>query len=142
VLVAIAQVLLCGLVLRDGSRRSIACSMLVNAGTALLWAIVRTWGLPFGLTDLEPIGLIDSSATAAEVVAVAAGVALLLRQRPVVAAASALLGRYGGAMWWQIGPWANAVVAIAYLLIVAAVLRPLIRDGLLRTAAAIVSDEQ
>jgi hypothetical protein len=44
-------------------------------------------------------------------------------------------------MWWQIGLWANPVVAIAYLLIVA-VLRPLIRDGLLRTAAAIVSDEQ
>ena len=35
-------------------------------------------------------------------------------------------------MWWQIGLWANAVVAIAYLLIVAAVLRPLVRDGQLR----------
>jgi hypothetical protein len=35
-------------------------------------------------------------------------------------------------MWWQIGVWANAVVAVAYLLIVVAVLRPLIRDKQLR----------
>jgi hypothetical protein len=35
-------------------------------------------------------------------------------------------------MWWQIGLWANAVVAVAYLLIVVAVLRPLVRDHQLR----------
>ena len=38
-------------------------------------------------------------------------------------------------MWWQIGIWANAVVALAYLLIVGAVLRPLVRDGQLRQNA-------
>jgi signal transduction histidine kinase len=38
-------------------------------------------------------------------------------------------------MWWQIGIWANAVVAIAYLLIVIAVVRPLVRDKQLRQNA-------
>lgn len=36
-------------------------------------------------------------------------------------------------MWWQIGLWANLVVALAYLAIAYAIVRPLIESGQLRT---------
>ena len=38
-------------------------------------------------------------------------------------------------MWWQIGLWANAVVAIAYLAIAYAIVKPLIDTGQLRSNA-------
>ena len=52
----------------------------------LLWAVVRTGGLPFGLADTESIGLIDTVATAAELMAVVAGAAALLPRRALAAA--------------------------------------------------------
>ena len=84
--IALVQLALGGLVLR-GAPRWIGWSIVVNAGTALLWAVVRTQGLPLGLAEVEPIGRIDLAATAAEVVAVAAGLLLLARRRPPVAVA-------------------------------------------------------
>lgn len=38
-------------------------------------------------------------------------------------------------MWWQIGLWANAIVALAYLAIAYAIIRPLIETGQLRSNA-------
>ena len=38
-------------------------------------------------------------------------------------------------MWWQIGLWANAIVALAYLAIAYAIVRPLIDSGQLRSNA-------
>ena len=36
-------------------------------------------------------------------------------------------------MWWKIGLVANALVAIAYLMIAAAIIRPLLKSGQLRS---------
>jgi hypothetical protein len=38
-------------------------------------------------------------------------------------------------MWWQIGLWANLIVALAYLAIAYAIVRPLIETGQLRSNA-------
>src|SRR4051812_41325011 len=38
-------------------------------------------------------------------------------------------------MWWQIGLWANLIVAIAYIAIAYAIAKPLIDSGQLRTNA-------
>ena len=41
----------------------------VNLGTAALWLVTRLVALPFGLDTVEPVGVWDATASAAEVVA-------------------------------------------------------------------------
>lgn len=62
-------------------------SVLVNGGCVALWLVTRTVGLPFGLAEVEPVGLWDVVAGAAEVTAVVA--ALRLRPRGAFALVTA-----------------------------------------------------
>lgn len=57
-------------VARRPTRLLFLAGAVVNAGCVVLWAITRTVGLPFGLSDVEAVGVIDMVATVAEVATV------------------------------------------------------------------------
>jgi hypothetical protein len=78
--VAFVQFVLGGLVLRSARRRWVVISAVVNIETVVLWAFVHSIGLPFGLAEAESTGALDVIATVAELAAVTAAVAAVLRQ--------------------------------------------------------------
>lgn len=68
---------------------SLALGAVTGAAAIALWVLTRTVGLPFGLAEIEPIGLWDSLASVAEAVACAAAI-VALRGAPVRSAAPAV----------------------------------------------------
>jgi hypothetical protein len=71
---SVDQLVVAAVLVRRPSQRVVWLAVLVNGGTALLWAVTRTVGLPFGLGELEAVGWADLTASLAELVA--AGAAL------------------------------------------------------------------
>jgi hypothetical protein len=98
-----AQLSLAYSIIRRPSAALVAANALINAGTVLLWLLTRTVGLPFGLAEVESVGLLDVIATGAELVIIASCAAWLLtchaphRNAPPLgrARASAPTGRAG-----------------------------------------------
>lgn len=60
----------------------------VNLGTVVLWVLTRTVGLPFGLAEVESVGVLDVCSSAAEVVAVGCAISWLVRSARASAATS------------------------------------------------------
>ncbi len=61
------QIVLAAVLLRRPSRRVARFAIALSVATVVLWALTRSIGLPFGLAEVEPVGLIDTLASAAEV---------------------------------------------------------------------------
>ena len=78
---AAAQLLGAVLVVTRPSARTIHAVVAGNVAVLVLWAMSRTTGLPTGgeLGVREPFGLLDGMAAAAEILVVAAGLAIMLR---------------------------------------------------------------
>jgi hypothetical protein len=70
VLICAGQLFLAAALLRRPARVLVACTIVVNAGTVLLWILTRTCGLPAGLAEVEPVGVLDTISSAAELVVV------------------------------------------------------------------------
>jgi hypothetical protein len=111
---AAAQLLGAVLVVTRPSARTIHAVVAGNVVVLVLWATSRTTGLPTGgeLGAQEPFGLLDGMAAAAEILVVAAGLAIMLR-------APKLIGRRHGS-WrpalalvfaWMISGGAGLAVA-------------------------------
>jgi hypothetical protein len=94
VLISLFQTAWCVAVVRRPTRALFLAGVLVNAGCVVLWAITRTVGLPFGLSEVEAVGVVDLVATIAEVATVIGcaaclGWALTLRSHAVVSSGGA-----------------------------------------------------
>jgi hypothetical protein len=111
---AAAQLLGAVLVVTRASARTIHAVVAGNVAVLVLWAMSRTTGLPTGgeLGVREPFGLLDGMAAAAEILLVAAGLAIMIR-------APKLIGRRHGS-WrpalalvfaWMISGGAGLAVA-------------------------------
>jgi hypothetical protein len=68
VAVSAGQIVLAALLVRRPSRRVAGVAVALSVATVVLWMLTRTVGLPFGLAEVEPVGLADTVASAAEVV--------------------------------------------------------------------------
>jgi hypothetical protein len=94
VLISLFQTAWCVAVVRRPTRVLFLAGAVVNAGCVVLWAITRTVGLPFGLSEVEAVGAVDLVATIAEVATVIGcasclGLALSLRSHAVVSGGGA-----------------------------------------------------
>jgi hypothetical protein len=94
VLISLFQTAWSVAVVRRPTRLLFLVGAVVNAGVVVLWAITRTVGLPFGLSEVESVGVVDLVATLAEVATVIGCVACLgwmlpLRSRAVVSGGGA-----------------------------------------------------
>ena len=69
--VSVDQVVLAVMLVRRPSLRVARWAIAINLGTAALWAVTRTVGLPFGLAETEPVRWPDLSSSGTEVVAAA-----------------------------------------------------------------------
>lgn len=90
-LISVSQTAWCVAVVRRPGRALFLIGVLGNAGCVLLWAVTRTVALPFGLSEVEAVGVADLLATIAEVTTVVGCVACLgwsLRLRSQVAVSS------------------------------------------------------
>jgi hypothetical protein len=70
VLISMFQTAWCVAVVRRPTQLLFMAGVVVNVGCVVLWAITRTVGLPFGLSEVEEVGVVDLLATFAEVAAV------------------------------------------------------------------------
>ncbi|MCW2548562.1 MAG: hypothetical protein JWN96_3022, partial [Mycobacterium sp.] len=71
VLVCAGQLFLAAALLRRPAPALVAIASIgINAGTVLLWILTRTCGLPAGLAEVEPVGVLDTISSAAELVVV------------------------------------------------------------------------
>lgn len=66
VLICAAQLALAAALLRRPTRTIVVTTIVVNAGTVVLWLLTRTCGLPFNLAEIEPFGVLDTVSSAAE----------------------------------------------------------------------------
>jgi hypothetical protein len=94
VLISLFQTAWCVAVVRRPTRFLFLVGAVVNTGVVVLWAITRTVGLPFGLSEVESVGVVDLVATLAEVATVIGCAACLgwtlpLRSRAVVSGGGA-----------------------------------------------------
>jgi hypothetical protein len=77
------------LLVRRPSRRLFLIGAIGSVGMVALWGLTRTVGLPFGLAEVENVGIVDLVATIAEVTTVVScglGAGLVERPRAVGAA--------------------------------------------------------
>jgi hypothetical protein len=58
--------------LRGPSRHLVMLTALLSGGVVLLWLVTRTAGLPFGLGEVESVGVADTLASLAELVTMGA----------------------------------------------------------------------
>ena len=85
-----------------------------NAFLVLTWVVSRTVGVPLGpeAGEAEPVGFVDATATAYEIVAIGALSALVLRAAPVGAPSAA---RVFGRLSWVTGLLLVPLTALALL---------------------------
>ena len=80
---AAVQFALAVLLVRRTGTWIVLLAVAVNLGTVLLWLVTRTVGLPFGLAEVEEVGVADVVSTVVEVLASAAALSwLALRRLP------------------------------------------------------------
>jgi hypothetical protein len=68
VALSVGQIVLAAVLLRRPSRGVANLAVALSVATIVVWALTRTVGLPFGLAEVEPVGLADAVASVAEVV--------------------------------------------------------------------------
>jgi hypothetical protein len=91
VVLCAAQLALAASLLRRPSRPIVVVTVAINAGAIVLWMLTRTVGLPAGLAEIEPFGVLDTVSSAAELVAVGCCLGWLQRE-PAAAPRASRLG--------------------------------------------------